>query len=293
MPTIDERTLPCGCVITSRRMEMAERTHEDQCDEYGIDTMTAGVTIGFAMECFEKGLIGPNDTDGIELRFGNDQAMIAMLKKMANQEGFGKQLLKGTRALSEEIKGSEAFAMNVKGMEFGGYECRGLNGQALQFAISARGACHHAYGLPARTEAYDGTRLDVESKGKVVKTQAAGRIIRDSFIACTFPGLVLTNPILADTLSAIFGEPFSVDDLATIGERIMCQERLFNMREGLTRENDSLPARLLNEPKSDGPTKGAVVPLEELKDAYYEAMGWDKETGNPGDVCSNKLDIAR
>ena len=112
------------------------------CDEFGIDTMTTGITIGFAMECFERGLIGARDTDGIELRFGNDQAMIAMLRKVVNGEGFGKQLAKGTKALSEEIKGSEAFAMHVKGLELGGYECRGLNGQALQFAINNRGGCH-------------------------------------------------------------------------------------------------------------------------------------------------------
>ena len=266
---------------------------EQICDEYGIDTMTAGVTIGFAMECFEKGLISLEDSDGIALRFGDDQAMIAMLKKMANHEGFGRRLLEGTRRLSEEIKGSEAFAMHVKGMEFGGYECRGLNGQALQFAISARGACHHAYGLPARTEAFDGTRLNVEGKGKVLKTQAIGRIIRDSFIACTFPGPVLTNPILADTLSAIFGEPFSVDDLATIGERIMCQERLFNMREGLTREDDTLPARLLHEPKPDGPTEGYVVPLEKLKDDYYKALDWDLSSGGPTDAVLERLEIER
>ena len=86
------------------------------CDEFGIDTLTAGMTIGFAMECFEKGLIGREDTDGIELRFGNDQAMMAMLNKMVNQEGFGRRLLQGTRKLSAEIKGSEAFAMHSKGL---------------------------------------------------------------------------------------------------------------------------------------------------------------------------------
>jgi len=263
------------------------------CDEFGIDTMTAGVTIGFAMECFEKGLIGLKDTDGVELRFGDDQAMMAMLKKMVNQEGFGRRLLEGTKRLSEEIKGSEAFAMHVKGLEFGGYECRGLNGQALQFAIGARGACHHAYGLPARVEAYDGTRMQIEGKGEQVKNLAIGRITRDSFLACTFAGLVLTMPILADAVSALFGEPWSVDDLNRVGLRIMCQERLFNMREGITRKDDSLPLRLLNEPKPDGPTKGAVVPLDELKDEYYRAMGWDLSTGNPTDELLNELKVER
>ena len=122
------------------------------CDEYGVDTMTAGITISFAMECFEKGLLSMKDTDGIDLRFGNDEAMIAALKKLAKQEGFGKELAKGSKRLSEGIKGSEGFAMHVKGMELGGYECRGLNGQALQFALSPRGVdaimpgvCRHGW----------------------------------------------------------------------------------------------------------------------------------------------------
>ncbi|MCK4784253.1 MAG: hypothetical protein KAV87_10920, partial [Desulfobacteraceae bacterium] len=101
----------------------------------------------------------------IELRFGDDTAMIAMLKKLVNQEGFGKQLAKGTKLLSEEITGSEAFAMHAKGMELGGYECRGLNGQALQFAIDNRGGCHHGYGLPARVETADESNLAIEGKG--------------------------------------------------------------------------------------------------------------------------------
>jgi aldehyde:ferredoxin oxidoreductase len=168
-----------------------------------------------------------------------------------------------------------------------------LNGQALQFAIDNRGGCHHAYGLPARVEAYDGTRLNIEGKGEFVKKLAIGRIIRDSFIACTFPGLVLTMPILADAVSALFGEPWSVDDLNRIGTRIMCQERLFNMREGITRKDDTLPSRLLNEPKPDGPTQGAVVPLERLKDDYYQAMGWDLSTGNPTPAVLDELEIER
>ena len=263
------------------------------CDVFGVDTMTAGITIGFAMECFEKGLIGKEDTDGIELRFGDDQAMIAMLKKMVNQEGFGQRLLEGTKRLSEEIKGSEAFAMHTKGMEFGGYECRGLNGQALQFAIDNRGGCHHAYGLPARVETYNGTRLDIEGKGEFVKKLATDRILRDSLIVCSFPRHALTMPIIADAVSAIFGEPWSEDDLSQIGTRIMNQERLFNMREGITREDDTLPTRLLKEPKPDGPTKGAVVPLEELKDDYYQAMGWDISTGNPTEAVLDELGIER
>ena len=265
------------------------------CDEFGVDNMTAGITIAFAMECFEKGLIGLGDTDGIELRFGDHLAMIAALKKMVRQEGFGKRLACGTRKLSEQIKGSEGFAMHAKGMEFGGYECRGLNGQALQFAIGARGGCHHSYGLPARTEIGDGTRLNINGKGEQVKQAAIGRILHDSLIFCTFPMQVpcFTKDLMAETISSALGETYSVDDLDKIGERIMCQERLFNMREGLTRKDDTLPQRLLREPKPDGPTKGVVVPLEQLKDDFYRVMGYDPATGNPTDAILKKLGIER
>lgn len=262
------------------------------CDEFGIDTMTAGITIGFAMECFEKGLIGLNDTDGIELRFGNDKAMIEALKKLALEEGFGLRLAKGTKRLSEEIKGSEAFAMHVKGMELGGYECRGLNGQALQFAISTRGGCHHAYGLPARQEIFDGTRLQVNGKGEYVKQSAISRIIRDSLILCTFPP-IFDQDLLVEILSALFEEPWSLEEMRLAGERIMAQERLFNMREGVTRKDDTLPSRLLKEPKPDGPTKGEVVPLEELKDDFYKAMGYEISTGNPPDSLLSSLGIEK
>jgi len=262
------------------------------CDEYGVDTMTAGITISFAMECFEKGLLSTKDTDGIELRFGNDEAMIAALKKLAKQEGFGKELAKGSKRLSEGIKGSEGFAMHVKGMELGGYECRGLNGQALQFALSPRGGCHHAWGLPARMETMDGSRLNKEGKGEQVKKGAITRILCDSLILCTFPGGMYGN-ILAEAVSSMVGESLSMNDLNTIGERIMCQERLFNAREGFTRKDDTLPGRLLTEPKPDGPTKGVVVPLEELKDNFYRVMGFDPSTGNPTDALLKKLGIEK
>jgi aldehyde:ferredoxin oxidoreductase len=263
------------------------------CDEFGVDNMSAGITIGFAMECFEKGLIGLKETDGIELRFGSDQAMIAALKKLVNLEGFGKELAKGTKRLSEQIKGSEGFAMHAKGMELGGYECRGLNGQALQYAISTCGGSHHAYGLPARAETLDGTRLNVEGKGQQVKNAAIGRIVGDSMILCTFPGPMYTREMQAGAISSMFEEPLSVTELNEAGERVMCQERLFNIREGFSRKDDTLPARLINEPKPDGPTKGVVVPLEELKDGFYNAVGYDPATGNPTEATLKRLGIEK
>jgi aldehyde:ferredoxin oxidoreductase len=263
------------------------------CDEYGLDTMSAGVAIGFAMECFEKGLIGLDDTDGIELRFGSDEAMLAVLKKLARQEGFGQRLAEGVKRLSAEIGGSEQFAMHTKGLELGGYECRGLMGEALEFAINNRGGCHHGYGIPALVEIYDGSRMKTEGKGELVKNLAVHTILRDSLAVCMFPRLILTNAMITDVVSSLFGRAWSPDDLIKVGTRIMCQERLFNMREGITRDDDSLPPRLLNEAKPDGPTQGVTVPLEELKNNYYQAMGWDLSTGNPPDSLLNDLEIER
>ncbi|UCF55990.1 MAG: aldehyde ferredoxin oxidoreductase, partial [Deltaproteobacteria bacterium] len=174
-----------------------------------------------------------------------------------------------------------------------GYECRGLNGQALQFAINNRGGDHHGYGLPARIEGYDGTGPDVAGKGELVKRATIARAICDSVAVCTFARAIYDNPTLVETLSCLSGEVWSVQDIEEVGLRVMAQERLFNMREGISRSDDTLPDRLLKEPKPDGPAKGNVVPLEELKDQYYEALGWDAETGNPGDNVLKALGIEK
>ncbi|MBN2439323.1 MAG: aldehyde ferredoxin oxidoreductase family protein [Deltaproteobacteria bacterium] len=263
------------------------------CNDYGLDTMSSGVTIGFAMECFERGLISIKDTDGIELRFGTDHAMLTMLRKIINLEGFGRRLAQGVKKLSQEIPGSESFAMQVKGMEMGGYECRGLNGQALQFAVNSLGGSHHAFGIPVRVELREGNCLETETKGEQVKTLAIGRIIRDCLIQCTFPGVIFPDSLLPDTLSALLGETWTLEDLQKVGLRIMTQERLFNLREGLDSKDDTLPSRLLMEPKSDGPSKGMVVPLGELKARFYEAMGWDKHTGKPPASLLTELAIEK
>jgi aldehyde:ferredoxin oxidoreductase len=139
----------------------------------------------------------------------------------------------------------------------------------------------------------DGSRLNVEGKGKQVKNAAIGRILSDSMILCTFPSSMYTREMIADVVSAMSIEPRTVAELDEAGERVMCQERLFNMREGLSRKDDTLPARLLHEPKPDGPTKGVVVPLEDLKDSFYKAMGYDPATGNPTDEVLKKFDVEK
>ena len=277
----------CGCARFDALVAASQI-----CDEYGIDTMSAGVTIGFAMECFERGMINVKDTEGINLRFGDDQAMIAMLWKIVRKEGIGKILAEGVRYASRHIPGSEGFAMHAKGMEFGGYECRGSWGQALQYAINARGGCHHGYGLPARVEHVKGMGTQLEGKGQMVKNAAIRRILCDSAMICTFSyPKIYNDESVAAMFSALIGKEITVAEVLKIGERVQNMERIYNAREGLTREDDQLPARLIKEPKPDGPGKGCVVPLEALKDDYYRAMDWDVATGLPGKEIYRQMDI--
>jgi aldehyde:ferredoxin oxidoreductase len=244
------------------------------------------------MECFERGLISKKDTNGISLRFGDEQAMLTMVDQIVKDEGFGKILARGSRYASEQIVGSKGFAMHVKGLELGGYECRGSWGQALQCAINSRGGCHHGYGLPARTENAKGTGMVLGNKGNEVKNAATRRIICDSLMICTFSQPTIYNDAsIVEMFSALLGRETTLPELLMAGERIQNMERLFNAREGLTRMDDQLPDRLTKEPKADGPSKGKVVPLEELKDDYYRAMGWDLSTGLPGEEKLRELGI--
>jgi aldehyde:ferredoxin oxidoreductase len=255
---------------------------EHLCDRYGLDTMSAGVSIGFAMECYEKGILTKKDTDGIEMTFGNAEAMVKSVEKIGKNEGFGAFIALGTKRMAEKLgRGTDVFAMHAKGMELGGYDCRGYNGQALQYALSSRGGCHHAYGLPCRVEMAQNNGTSLANKGKMLKTGAIQRIMYDSALTCTFARTALGDQGIPPLISALTGDPFTMEDFQVVGERILNLERLFNVREGIRRKDDQLPRRLLTEPMSEGPNKGAVIPLEPLLDDGYAALGWDTESGIP------------
>ena len=260
------------------------------CDEYGIDTISAGLTISFLMECFEKGLINTSHTDGISLNFGDDAAAIQSLEKIVMRDGAGYLWGEGTRRLAEQISGSGSFAMHCKGLEMGGYESRGFYGQALEFALNPKGGDHHAFGLPARTEAAAGTHKNITGKGEEIKKAAIDRIVGDSLVLCSFPRN-FTVPLYADLISALAGIAVDKEELNRIGWRILTLERLFNTRDGLRRKDDTLPARLLNDPLPEGPNKGSTVPLEGLIDDAYAALGWNLETGIPQKSLLKKLNI--
>jgi len=265
---------------------------DDFCDLMGVDTMSAGLTIGWATECYERGILTKEDTDGIDMKYGNHQMLLGLLHKIAYRQGIGDLLAEGSqRAAAKVGQGSDAWAMTSKGLEFGGYECRGSWAQAIQFAFSHRGGCHHDLGVPARFELGTPEATKVEGRGAVVKAAASRRIAFDCSVMCTFPLAILGMESPAGLLSAVTGYSLDVPKLYEIGERVLNMERLFISKAGFGRADDRLPSRLLDEPLPDGPNRGQVVPLEALKDEFYGTCGWDPKTGFPKTETLERLGI--
>jgi len=251
------------------------------CDKLGMDTIDAGNVIGFIMECFERGLISPSETGGLDIRFGDPEASLAALEMIAYRKGFGDILAEGVRAVSEHIgKGSDRFAMHVKGMGFPGYEPRGAFGSGLSYAVSPRGACHRRAWPPAKEILGNYPPYTVEGKAEMVKGLYDENCVLHSLLVCDMPAKFI--PLSLDDYSqyfrAVTGETVSRDDFLAVANRIETLIRMFNNREGFTREDDTLPFRTLHEPLLDGPAKGQCIGEENLHrmiNEYYELRGWD------------------
>lgn len=257
------------------------------CDELGLDTMSAGVTIGFAMELFEKGILTKDDTDGLELNFGNHEAMLKLIPQMAFRQGFGAVLADGSRAAAAKIgRGSEKYAMHIKGLELPGYDPRGVKTHGFSYATSYVGADHNkgyasqdVFGAPV-PEPVD--RLDPRGKGRITKWNQDNRAVScDSATMCNFildalfPAGSAQNT--ADMVNAVTGLDFTAAEIEKVGERINNIARAFNVREGFERKDDTFPERILTEPLKAGGSKGHYIPREELDfmlDEYYAARGW-------------------
>jgi aldehyde:ferredoxin oxidoreductase len=257
------------------------------CDDYGVDTMSAGATIAFAMELYEKGLLRQADLDGLELTWGNQTAILALLKKIVTRSGAGDLLAEGSRESARRIGGgAEKYAMQVKGLEFAGYDPRALKGLALNYATAPLGASHCVGQCPE--EIVPGGPVDrfaVEGKGEICKKNQDKVALFETGVVCIFPMQfhLITIPVLAQMLYAATGiEQFSDEAyLVRAGERIWNLERAFNVREGFSRADDRLPERFINEPMPDGAAKGQVVELDALLDQYYRVRGWNPEKGYP------------
>jgi aldehyde:ferredoxin oxidoreductase len=263
------------------------------CNQYGLDTIGTGNIIGWAMELYERGIITKKDTGGIDLRFGNDAAMVEMVKKIAFREGFGDILADGWVDAAKKIgKGSDRLIMAVKGMGLPAYDPRGAFGHGLAYATSTRGGCHlKAYLIAPEILGYP-VKLDPhtpEGKARVVIDFQHVFAILDSGDVCKFTSFFPETANLEDiaaVLTPLTGWKFTAADVAKIGERIYVLEYCFNAREyhlqGKTvREMDTLPERLLKEGMPVGPAQGKVVPLETMLDEYYKLRGFDVKTGTP------------
>jgi aldehyde:ferredoxin oxidoreductase len=251
------------------------------CDQLGIDTISAGNVIGFIMECFEKELISSSQTEGLEIRFGDSEASLAAIERMAMRQGFGDIMAEGVRAAAHTIgNGSERFAMHVKGMEFPGYEPRGAFGSGLSYAVSPRGACHRRAWPPAKEILGGYPPYTIEGKAAMIKELYNENCVLHSLLVCDMPAKFI--PLSLDDYSQYFqaatGETISKNDFLMVANRIETLIRMFNNREGFTRKDDTLPYRTLHEPLLDGPAKGQCIGEENLNkmiDEYYALRGWD------------------
>jgi len=276
-----------GGMVDIDNIEAVAKANE-LCDIYGLDAISAGVTIAWAMEAYEKGLLTKDDTDGLELKFGSEDALLEAIKKMAYREGkLGALLADGVKRASEKLgKGSEKFALHIKGLEPPAYDIRGIKGMALAEAVSVRGACHltavtYALELVGKWWKFEGVdRLSAENKGFQIKTLEDIMTVYDALGVCKFSRHMFFIEGFLEIIEALTGRKMDLGELMLIGERIYNVAKAFNVREGFTRKDDSLPYRVTHEPIPKGVSAGAVVTEEELNhmlDEYYTARGWNRE----------------
>lgn len=255
------------------------------CNYYGVDSIGAGVIVGFAMDCYENGILTKEDMDGVEARFGNHEALVKLIEKMGKREGIGDVLAEGVKFAAEKIgKGSDKLAQHIKGVEVTGYDLRSLKTAALGFAVSFRGADHNRHGAYAFDVKGKVNRLKAEKgRGKMVKEIEDMYTIIDSMIVCKFSRGTYYKEFedLAKLYTLITGFETSPEEMRLKGERINNLARVINTREGLSRKDDHLPYKVMHLPIPDeGPSKGAYVTQEELDlllDDYYEARGWTRD----------------
>jgi aldehyde:ferredoxin oxidoreductase len=271
---------------------------------YGMDTISTGGVIQWAMECYEKGVIGEEELDGLDLKWGNSLAVVEMVKRIANREGFGDVLAEGVKRASEKVGGeSYKWAVQAKGLEQSRVDTRSAKSYALAFAVNPRGADH----LHTQTFAEFGmgpeardlikkiagdenlaTPYITNKRSEIVRWHEDCYAVTDCLGFCSFTSTALygiTPKIMADLYSAALGVNVSEKEIMECGRRIVTLEKCFNVRLGATRKDDTLPYRMMHDPTPDRPdVNDAVNTKEELDmmlDEYYALHGWDKETSRP------------
>lgn len=256
------------------------------CDNMGLDTISTGDTIVWAMEMTEKGLYD------FDIRFGEADKMIKMVEMIARQEGVGADLSRGVKYASEKYGGTD-FAMQVKGLEFPQYEPRGSWGMSLSYAVSDRGACHmRAYAPNEEVFAASIPPYTSEGKGQMVYNLGEFNAVKFSLCICDFWGTI-SYDIMAEMLTLVTGRQWTADEMGEVGRRVLNIGRAFNQREGFNRAHDTIPKRLVKDALGgEGPAAGQKIPqeaFEDMLDQYYEVMGWDKNGMMPEELIQSIL----
>ena len=259
----------------------------DLCNRYGLDTISTSSVLAFAMEAYEKGLISRGQTGGLDLTWGNADAMIGAIHAIARREGIGELLADGVRAAAQRIgPEAEAFAIHVKGLEIPYHDPRSFVDMAANYATAVRGACHleslsYWLGYGVRYDVYgwynpgDYDRLDSVGKGQVAVDFQNYMAVYNPLGICKFIAKGKVEPQhIADLVNAALGWSWTAQDLLLTGERLCNLKRLINLRLGITRADDTLPRRLLAEPRPSGGAQGVLPDLDRMLEEYYSARGW-------------------
>ena len=266
------------------------------CDDLGMDTISAGVVISFAMECYERGILSKEQTGGLELKFGNYMAVVDLLELMAHKEGFGAFCAQGVKKMSKKLgKNTEEFAMHSKGLEFPAYDPRAGWGSAITYSVTPRGACHRR-AWPPSVEILGGVNpFTIKGKAEIVRRLMNDRCILHTLIICDMlgPRLRLGMDDWASHLNRVIDSNYTGKDLNESTEIIETLIRRINIREGFSSEDDILPKRILEESLPKGPAAGKVIGKEnflQMRSEYYFCRGWDSE-GVPTQEIVNKYEF--
>ena len=255
------------------------------CNEHGMDPISLGGSISAAMELFEEGVITTDDTDGLALNFGNAEAMCKLTEMIAAGEGFGAEVGLGSKRLCEKYDRPQ-FSIAVKGQEIPGYDTRAMQGMGLAYATSNRGACH----MRASPFVADFSNVDTDGRAQIVKDTQDMASAKDSTGLCAFAGNAWDMKDYAEQVDAALPGTWDEARMMETGERIWTLERQFNMRAGMTAEDDTLPERFLKEAAKSGVAQGRVTELDKMLPEYYQLRGWT-EDGVPTNETLGRIGI--
>lgn len=276
-----------GSLCLNDNIEVIAKAN-DLCNRYGLDTISTGMTVAFAMECFERGIITKKDADGLDLNWGNHLAIVELVNKIGKREGIGDILADGSKRAAEKLGGgSEEFAMHIKGLELPLHDPRAFASWAVAYATASRGGCHiqaPTYWIERGVTFYDLgflgklERFTSEGKAKFAKVFQDFCETIESMVICKFSLYGnLRSPHMLKLISLSTGWDVDLDEFLKIGERSLNLKRMINVKLGVSRRDDTLPKRILSLQLMDGGTQGHIPDLETMLSEYYQLRGWSQD----------------